>query len=167
MLAHHARIKEIQAANKKSEETESFGMGTLPRKILKEMLSKAVQPPKVRLEIDHFVSRAPFFVKNSDKNGAARFTRFSPTSTSYIFRTRNLTQANDSDSESLIAGLRKYVATFIPSPVLVIIHDAKNGKLSFSISQNVGTYNFSPKKPLLMRPSLRHVDFNSTCGPGQ
>ena len=43
MLAHHARIKKIQAANKKSEETESFGMGTLPKQILKEKLYKAVQ----------------------------------------------------------------------------------------------------------------------------
>jgi isocitrate/isopropylmalate dehydrogenase len=32
-----------------------------------------------------------FFDKNSDKNGAAHVTHFSPTSTSYIFRTRNLT----------------------------------------------------------------------------
>ena len=78
MLAHHARIKKIQAANKKSEETESFGKGTLPRQILKEKSSKAVQHPKVRLEVDLFVPRAPLF----DKNGAAHFTRFSPTSTS-------------------------------------------------------------------------------------
>ena len=59
--------------------------------ILKEKLSKAVKHPKVRLEVDLFVPRAPFFVNNSDKNGAAHCTRFSPTSTSYIFRTRNLT----------------------------------------------------------------------------
>ena len=63
MLAHHARKKKIQAANKKSKETESFGMGTLPRKIIKEKLSKAVQHPKVWLEVDLFVPRIPFFVK--------------------------------------------------------------------------------------------------------
>jgi hypothetical protein len=63
MLAHRAREKKIQAANKKSKEKESFGMGTLPRNILKEKLSKAVQHPKVRLKVDLFVPRAPFFFR--------------------------------------------------------------------------------------------------------